>query len=202
MKLVKLVNIISVIFLLLSFHLYGTSVNAVDCLNDQAGGDLVLTTSCSFRGFVNGVDSGTDLTNSAVLTIGAGVELTINAGQTIAVGSWKRMEGSSIIMRRGGTMKAKTPIWMIDEDADGYPSTTTQYIQSTPPLNGKRRNTMTTVTTIDRDNQFYCPDSYNPNVTCKECRNGRLANQPSGTDRFSQCTGGRLCNGSGRCRLL
>jgi len=198
---VKIVNIISVIFLiLLTFHLFGTSVNAVDCPVNPVGGDLVLNSSCSFNGFINGVDSGVDSTNSAVLTIGTGVELIILPNQVIGVGSFKREPGSSIIVRRGGVLKTKTPIWMIDEDSDGYPSTTTQYIQSTPPLNGKRRNVMKSMVNIDSNDTYFCPDGYNPNIICKQCLNGDLVNQPSGTDFFLQCTGGRLCNGSGKCR--
>lgn len=199
-SIVKTIKIITIIiYISVIFSLAKTTVYAADCLDASPGGNLVLTTSCSFTGAVNGVDSGSDSNNTATITLESGSILTILPGQTIAVGSVIFKGGS--LNPRGGTLMTKTPLWMIDEDADGYPATTIQYAQLTPPLGARRRNTQTSMVNIDKNDTYYCPDSYNPNVTCNECLNGQLSYQPEGVDNFSQCSEFNLCDGIGKCSL-
>lgn len=198
MKFIKIIFVI--ILILVVANLIKMTISASDCLDALPGGDLTLTTPCSFSGTVNGVDNGINATNSAVLTIGTGGTLTILPGQTIAVGSLS-IKGGSVVKMLGGTLKTKTPLWMVDEDSDGYPATTTQYAQTTQPIGARRRNTLTTMVSVDQNDSYYCPNLHNPNVTCNECKNGGLSNQPDGVDNFSQCSQFYLCNGVGACSL-
>jgi len=180
--------------------IYVRSAQAIDCSNTSPSGDLVITTDCSFSGDVNGVDAGDGATNSASLILAPGGRLTILAGQTIAVGAIK-LQGGALVKQAGGVLKTKTPLWMVDQDADGYPADTVQYAQTTPPTNARRRNNLSSMTKVDPSDQFYCADSYNPNVTCNECAGGQLEFQAAGIDRFSQCPAYNFCNGGGQCNL-
>lgn len=177
-----------------------TDVFAADCPDVSPSGNLVITTECSFPGPVNGVDSGIGVTNSAAIVLATGGKLTILPGQTIATGSLS-LSGGSLVKMTGGILKTKTPLWMIDVDADGYPGSTDQFAQSTPPVGAQRRNTQVSMTSLDGNDAYYCPDAYNPNVTCNECVGGQLSSQVDGIDRFLQCPVFNLCNGAGSCSL-
>lgn len=175
-------------------------IYAADCKDASPSGNLTVTTVCSFNGTVNGVDSGTGGQNTANLSLAPGGSLTILSGQTIAVGSIS-LNGGSVTIQNGGSIALGIPLWMKDADADGYPETTTQYIGQLPPVNGRRRNTQTTIHIADGNDAYYCPDTYNPSVPCNYCFNGALANQLDGQDLFNQCPQFYLCNGQGSCSL-
>lgn len=199
-NILKTIRITTLIFfILIAFNLIKTGVYASDCSDVSPSGDLVLTTACSFSGTINGVDSGTGTTNTAIITLNPGSKLILLSGQKIAVGSIL-FKGGSLVLS-GGSFSTNTPIWMIDEDSDGYPGTTTQYAQKTPPLNGRRRSSLISMTILDSNDSFYCADDYNPNVVCSECSNGEISYQPEGQDRFLQCPAYNLCNGAGECVL-
>lgn len=147
------------LFLFCLFIISPTPISAVDCSNVPISGNYSVNTACAFAGTINGVDTGTSSTNTAVLTIATGGSLSILSGQTITVGSIS-LTGGSIIQIQG-TIKIGTPLWMVDADADGYPANTTQYAQTSAPGNGRRRNTMTSITETD------CNDlSYNATNQC------------------------------------
>lgn len=137
------------------------SVHAVDCTRN-AGGNVTISSSCSFGGFtdgangsryIDGADTGTGSTNTASITISSGV-LTVNANQTIAAGSFVPT-GGSIAIAAGGILKPGTPIWIIDADADGYANDFTSYAQSSTPSNGRRRNTLSSLSQSDCNDASY-----------------------------------------------
>lgn len=188
-------------FLLTFFALFVISrtILAADCTDVLPGGDLTLTTVCSFEGTVNGIDSGTGSLNTARLILNPGSKLVLLPGQTIAVGSL--VFNGGLISLNGGSLKTKTPIWMLDEDGDGYASSLSQYAQAIPPIGAKRRNTIVSTSILDKNDMYYCPKDYNPNIICNECILGDLALQADGFDSFSQCSKFNLCNGNGLCTL-
>lgn len=119
-------------------------VSAVNCASVPISGNYTVSSSCSFANTVDGVDTGTGSSNTAVLTVGSGVTLTILAGQTIAAGSITN--NGTITMVDTGVLKANTPIYVsgTDADADGYTTNTTQATTGTV-----RRNTMTDISQTD-----------------------------------------------------
>lgn len=175
-------------------------VLAADCSDVTPGGNLTLTTSCAFSGTVNGVDSGTGSTNTAVLTIEPGATLTIGGLQSLAMGSVAVGSGTIVIID-GGAFHPGSPLWMADQDVDGYPDSTTQTIGETAPPNGVRRNTITTVTQTDANPSQYCPLNYNPAGTCNYCNTGAIAAQSDPSDMFSECRQFYACNGAYACSL-
>jgi hypothetical protein len=147
----KLLKILTILGLIVSgFFITSSSIHADDCVCTVSG-NCDIGSDCTFGNLVNGVDTGTESSNTAVLDLQGGV-LTINSNQTIAVGSFT-LSGGSIAIE--GQIKLKMPLWIVDADADGYPSTTTQYAQTSAPANGRRRNVMTSVTVADCDDGAY-----------------------------------------------
>jgi len=191
---------ISVLFVLLIANLINFKVFAFDCPDASPCGNLVVSTDCSLPGVVNGVDSGDGAINTASIILAPGGKLTILPGQTIATGSLS-LSGGSLVKMVGGVLKTKTPLWMTDVDVDGYPGSTEQFAQSTAPIGARRRNTQVSMTSLDGNDGYYCPDAFNPSVTCNECVGGQLSNQLDGVDRFAQCPVFNLCNGTGACSL-
>ena len=119
-----------------------------------------ITASCSFTNTIDGLDTGTESTNTSTLTVQSGT-LTINNGYKVAAGSFVVTGTGSIAIADGGQFMAGYPIWLVDADADGYPSSTTHYPQFSAPTNGRRRNLMASITTSD------CNDSNsNQNLIC------------------------------------
>ena len=107
------------------------------------GGSWTVDGNCSFSG-INGVDNGNIYLNSAYT-------VTVNANSTFA---WN--PGKSFTITAGAFVYAQTAsisqnyLWMQDQDADGYPTTTTQYASYTSPGAGYvRRYTEVTDTNID-----------------------------------------------------
>lgn len=150
------------IFILFIFVFVPQDVSA-DCLPSPSG-NTVIDTACSFSGTVNGVDTGTGSTNTAVIEVTTGGTLTISAGQTLATGSLS-LTGGSIVVVDTGQIKIGMPLWMVDCDADGYTSGETQYAQTSAPGCGVRRNTLSSYSTDCNDNKNYrnveCPPWYN-----------------------------------------
>lgn len=193
-------SILSIFLLVLIFSFPIVNVFAVDCPDASPSGNLVVATDCSLPGLVNGVDSGDGTINTASIILAPGGKLTILPGQTIATGSLS-LSGGSLVKMAGGILKTKTPLWMTDMDADGYPGSTDQFAQLTAPIGTRRRNTQVSMTNLDGNDNYFCPDAYNPNVICNECVGGQLSNQLDGVDRFLQCPTFNLCNGVGACSL-
>jgi len=138
------------LFLLCFFIVSPTPVSAVDCSGVPISGNYSIGAdqgACTFANTVDGVDTGTGTTNTAVLTVTTDGSLSILNGQTIAVGSID-LTGGSITIIDGGTIKTTTPLYADDADSDGYPtSTTLQYISS--DTGRVRRNTLTTLSATD-----------------------------------------------------
>ena len=162
------------------FFVVSSPIYAADCARPVSG-NFTVTTDCVFGGLVDGVDTGTGSTNTAKLIVQSGI-LTINSNQVTVLGSIS-MTGGSIAAN--GSIKTGAPLWMIDADADGYPSTTTQYTQTSAPTNGRRRNVMTSLTVDCNDGSYSATntcctlltwyrdsdsDNYgNPSVTTQAC---------------------------------
>ena len=109
-----------------------------------------ITASCSFTNTIDGLDTGTESTNTSTLTVQSGT-LTINNGYKVAAGSFVVTNTGSIAIADGGQFMAGYPIWLVDADADGYPVSSTHYPQFSAPTNGRRRNLLTSITTDDCD---------------------------------------------------
>ncbi len=177
----NLITIISIMLFIGVTILFPHRILAVDC-TVPASGNISISSSCTFPGTINGADAGTGTTNTASVTVSNGATLTVGATQTIAVGSLIP-SGGSIAIITGGQIKIGSPLWMTDADADGYPSATTQVLQASAPTNGRRRNLMTSMTTLD------CNDGANsPANTCT------LANG-LGCSTGTQCTSGFCADG-------
>jgi hypothetical protein len=136
-------------------------VQAVSC-EPALSGDHIITADCSFSGvldgndasrFVDGTDLGAGSSNTSVLTIQSGI-LTINANQTIAAGSFE-LTGGSIALADGGILKPGDPLWVVDEDADGYAVAIKEYSQLNQPTNGRRRGVMTSLAAVDCNDTAY-----------------------------------------------
>ncbi len=190
--------VLSLIFWLFIF--FPKSIYASDCSNVNAGGDLSITTACMFAGDINGVDSGTGNTNTAVLSVDMGGSLTIGASQILTMGQLSVNNGNIIIFD-GGSLAIGIPIWMTDTDNDGYPDSLTQFSQTNPPVNGKRRNMMISMTIIDSNNNQSCTNNTNPAGSCNFCQNGLIIFQSDGQDIFGECQIFNKCNGIGNCTL-
>ncbi len=95
---------------------------------EPVSGNFTLSAPCTFTGTINGVDAGSGSSNSAMLTVSTGGSLTVLSDQTIAVGSF-RLTGGSITIIDGGSIKTGTPLFLPDNDGDGYPTavTSTQF---------------------------------------------------------------------------
>ncbi len=122
-----------------------------------ASGNVTISASCSIdAATVNGPDAGTSTTNSAVLTISGGT-LTVGTNATLATGSIS-MTGGSTAFASGAQIKIRTPIYVLDSDADGYASSFTFYTET---ATGRvRRNTLTSMTEVD------CLDSEFSSTNC------------------------------------
>lgn len=96
---------------------------------EPVSGNHSIASPCAFTGTINGVDAGSGSTNTAVLTVTTGGSLTVLSDQTAAVGSLS-LTGGAITIVDGGSIKIGTPIYLPDNDDDGYPTsvTTTQYL--------------------------------------------------------------------------
>ena len=197
----KLFSIIILFFVFCS--LFSVAAAAADCSEVAPSGNLTITTSCTFSGTVNGVDNGTGNQNTANLNMSSTGTLTVGATQKVAMGSLTIQNGGSIAIFDGGSLNFGVPIWMTDLDADGYPSDTTQYAQSLPPPNGRRRNQEVTMTIPDTNDTQSCPADFNPDGVCNLCQNGAIAYQPVRTDPLSDCPGAfDSCDGAGACSLF
>jgi|APSaa5957512576_1039674.scaffolds.fasta_scaffold01075_12 hypothetical protein len=113
-----------------------------------ASGNVNIASSCGIdAGKVDGPDTGTGTTNSAVLTASAGT-ITIGTNATLAAGSITITSGT-IALASGAELKPKTPIFAVDSESppDGYAATLTFY---TVTATGRvRKNTLTSVTATD-----------------------------------------------------
>ncbi len=173
---------------------------AADCSNVTPEGNLSITTGCMFTGTVNGVDAGVGSTNSANLAVSPGGTLTVGSGQTVAMGSLS-LSGGSVVIVDGGSLRFGTPLWMTDADSDGLPQSTAQIAQTTQPVDGRRRNQLSTMAVVDQADTQYCPSTFDPSGACNKCVNGSIAAQNDGEDLFSECSTFYKCNGSNACTL-
>ena len=99
-------------------------------------GDLTIASSCAFPETVDGVDTGN-------ITINASITLTINASQTVVFNALKSItvNGTTAVSSTGQIKQ--TNLWMVDADADGWPSTAVQTAQdSSPGGTYRRRNVL------------------------------------------------------------
>lgn len=111
------------------------------------------STACSIAtGTTEGVDNGTtdsSTTNTASLTLTTGGNITINNGGTLAFGSITVGLGS-VAVQAGGTIKAGTPIYLYDQDADGWADNFTLTSFTTSTASGYRRlGLMDSYTVVD-----------------------------------------------------
>lgn len=111
------------------------------------------STACSIAtGTTEGVDNGTtdsSTTNTASLTLTTGGNITINNGGTLAIGSITVGLGS-VAVQAGGIIKAGTPIYLYDQDGDGWADNFTLTSFTTATASGYRRlGLMDSYTVVD-----------------------------------------------------
>ncbi|MCL4354364.1 hypothetical protein M1349_02725 [Patescibacteria group bacterium] len=141
---------LSVFFLALFLQVPKDKVFAA-CAGVPLSGNYTVTTSCAFQNTVDGVDAGTGASNSAVLTIGSGKTLTINAGQSVAFGLMSvGKPGGTIAINKTGQL-VKKPLWAPNQDGDARPTTANPSLlaQSSQPANHSRRNVLTSLSIAD-----------------------------------------------------
>lgn len=103
-------------------------------------GSLTVLESCSFTDTYDGVDEGSGTTNTATLTIGAGADLTVEAGQVIGRGTLSRAAGSTIALAQGASI-TQAGVWVKNADADAAVDDESRMVSSTRPSGYVRRNT-------------------------------------------------------------
>jgi len=155
---------------------------------------------------VNGVDNGLPQ-NTANIHIAKGTTLTVIPGQTIVAGNYTIDGGGVAIIFNGAQWYVGGTLWMIDNDADGYPLSSANLARnvsdSSPvPTGYVRRGLMYQPSVPDRDDTIPCPDyAYKPTFTvplCKVCYHGFP--DPLAKDTAdSRCGSGQVCNGTGTC---
>lgn len=106
------------------------------------------SSTCTISG-VEGVDnpgnSETSTTNSAIITISGGA-ITINNGGFLKSGTIN-LSGGTIAVQAGGQLNTNSPLYVSDNDTDGWPANFTLYSAS---AGGKRRlGLMKSYTTLD-----------------------------------------------------
>jgi hypothetical protein len=173
-------------------------VQALDCFSNFNGSQTVnVETSCTLATFtdannesrlISGIDAGSGDSNTAILTIESG-SMTINSNETLVVGSLQLTGGSIALAADGGQIKVGDIIWLIDADNDGYPATTSIYLQASAPTDGKRLNTLTDSTTADCDD-----NDANYNTAC--CAAETLYADLDG-DGYGAGTGTSMCPTAG-----
>lgn len=200
-----------------STHTITTNCSFANTVVDHAGGSRFLT----------GIFGGSSTDNTSSLTVANGVVLTVNANQTLFAGTIVLNSTASISRADGSIIELDKPVWLIDHDLDGFPSSNGGYDQTSAPTDGVRINSFSTVTFDCNDNAYSLANSCsncNPGdtpstvgsdlygTTCKKCVTGVLTNQTSSEDLFSQCTTaaagqanscmGANCNGAGACSFI
>ena len=155
---------------ILALLAFAPKAQATYCFTSMSGdktisGDCTLKTytdGSNANRYVSGIDSGTGSTNTAKMTVSSGT-VTVNSNETLVAGSLD-LSGGSIAIASGAKIEIGKPMWVIDADGDGYPSSTKIYVQTTPPTNGRRLNLDSTALT---NNQTDCNDSNgNLNLSC------------------------------------
>ncbi len=107
-------------------------------------GNKTITESCGFgatSGRVDGVEAGTGVSNTGVLTID-GATITIGGAnnQILGFGQINLINGGSIIIAKGvGAQFKKGPIWIQDGDQDGYISSNATFQVDTGQPSGYTR---------------------------------------------------------------
>jgi len=140
---------------------FTTPAGATDPCDQPLGGNHAIAISCSYFGSIGGVDAGTGTSNTGVLTINTSKKLTLNAAQQVAWGSISLQTGSSINIGTGGILR-RAPVWLVDADGDGFINAADQYIGTTPPAGGVRRNTVTA------NYAYYSNLSTSPALDCND----------------------------------
>jgi hypothetical protein len=163
MKLSRTIKLFSfavlvLVFLSVSVH----SAYAVACNTPSAtSGNLLISGDCAFSRTVDGADTsgGTEgsSANSSRLLLHSGV-LTVNSGQTVALGSILATGSGSISIPSGGRILPGNGIWVGDVDGDGwgtgtYPSAISTFYSAT--ASGRRRLSLMKSTTADCNDNAY-----------------------------------------------
>lgn len=148
-----------VVVLTIIYYLTLKSVDAAACASIPTSGNYTVTESNCYiagAGEFNGLDysggSSNSTTNTAVLTVGNGASLTIPSGVSaktiLAVGSISLSGTGSIALGSNVEIRLGQPMWMVDADGDGYPSSFTA--SSSSAVSGsKRRSYLTHADSLD-----------------------------------------------------
>lgn len=145
---------------------FTTTSGAENPCDPATSGDLTITESCNFTDDNDGVDNGSGSTNTAILTVGSGANLTVNANQKVARGSLVRGSGASISLAAGASV-LRGGVWIKDADGDGSIDDATRTVSSTQPAGYVRRKdfsgTYPYYSLLRAVNTFDC-DSTNANI--------------------------------------
>lgn len=154
---------LAVFFLLILLSNLSSITFATTCSLSNA----TISTGCSFADTNIYLDAGTGTTNTFELQITNGATLSLTDGQTLYVPKIKVNGG---IITSVGTTKINfnegvLAKWMLDEDEDGYPSSTEiQQKSAAPTSDWKRLNTILSKTIIETGACSTAPDR-NPGET-------------------------------------
>jgi uncharacterized protein (TIGR02145 family) len=163
-------------------------------------GDKTLSNITCTIASTDGVDktsSETSSTNNAVLQLNSGASITINSTGSLVVGSII-LNGGSVAIDTGGTIKPSTPLYTVDADADGWMPTAspTLFIAT---ASGRRRLGLMRGMAAD------CLDSsYSTTNVCFTCGNPLVVNHVAGpvspvTTTISYGTVVSSLSGSSKC---
>ena len=139
------------------------NASALSVTSDMSFKDLYKDASNSAR-YVVGLDSGTGVANTSVLTVTSGT-LTVKSNETMLAGSIvfpAASHGTLIVAKTdvngsGAVIKIGAPIWVMDQDGDHYAPNGLYYVGAKGATGGqpgeksRRLNTMTTMIALDCD---------------------------------------------------
>lgn len=165
-------------------------------------GDLTITDACTFPATdFDGVDSGgSGTSNTARITLGAGGNVTILAGQKVARGSIS-FSGGLLTLQNGNGGIIRGGVYLLDADGDGYiDNNTSRYVGIAPPAGYVRRNYLAS-TTYSGSNYDYASKMYAVNTfdcnTSSQIEGVNVANLAIDADNDGYYTGstGTSCVG-------
>lgn len=164
------------------FLSFPSSVFAVACTGIPAIGNIAMSNCTLTVASTTGADAAHNIesaiTNDAITTLNAGAAVTINSGGVLATGSII-LNGGTIAIATGGSIKSNTPIYASDGDADGWTASLGTLYTAT--ASGRRRfSLMRSATATD------CADS-SYNMTNQCCVANGAACASNGTCCSSIC---------------
>lgn len=164
------------------YRTFTTQDGGVSACDAPASGNLTITESCTFpQTDYDGVDAGGGGTsNTGVITLLAGGNVTILPGQVVGRGGIVTNGGSFVIANGNSGGNVRAGVWLKDADGDGViDNPIVKIVRSTQPAGYIRRNFAYTLSTYNSATFGYASRFYNaatsaPNYLDCNSSNGNI----------------------------